>query len=139
MEDGQPRASSLMQGAVLHTHMLPGLGAHTSSVTHLLSGGMLHRNPVAFSSHLEEGRQQGREGATDWEGKGGRQEEGCMDTFEKPRDQFVNDILEGFVRSGKKNIQGPVSNHLTLISPDRDPTSHLLSLDSGPSTGVLVD
>lgn len=117
--------------------MLPGLGAHTQ--THLLSGGMLHRNPVAFSSHLEEGRKQGRERATDWEVKGGRQEEGCVDTFEKPRDQFVNDVLEGFVRSGKKTIQGPVSNPLTLISPDRDPTSHLLSLDSGPSTGVLVD
>lgn len=62
-----------------------------------------------------------------------------MDTFKKPRDQFVDDVLESFVRSGKKNIQGPVSNHHTLIAPARDPTPHLLSLDSEPSLQVPED
>lgn len=37
---------------------------------------------------------------------------------------------------GKKNIQGPVRYHHTLISPAKDPTPHLFSLDSEPGIGV---
>lgn len=115
------------QGSATHSHGPSPGSTHTR--THLLSGGTLHRNPAAFSSHLEEGRKQGKERATDWEVKGGGQEEGCVDTFKKPRDQFVDDVLESFVRSGKETYRG-VSATVT---------SHFLSLDSGPSTGVLVD
>lgn len=122
-----PVHSDFMPGQC-HTLAWPEPGS-THTRTHLLSGGTLHRNPAAFSSHLEEGRQQGKERVTDWEVKGGGQEEGCVDTFKKPRDQFVDDVLEGFVRSGKETYRG-VSATIA---------SHLLSLDSGPSTGVLVD
>lgn len=37
-----------------------------------------------------------------------------MDTFKKPRDQFIDDVLKGFVRSGKKNTYKVLS---TTTSP----------------------
>lgn len=39
-------------------------------------------------------------------GGGGEEEGGCVDTFKKPRDQFVDYVLEGLVSSGKKHT-GP--------------------------------
>lgn len=129
VEDGQPSVSSLHAwGSTPHSRG-PWEHTHTCEHTHLLSGGTLHRNPAVVSSHLEEGRKQGEEGATGWEVGGSGQKEGYMDTFKKPGDQFVNDVLEGFVRPGKKRTGA--YQHLSLIPPAPEPTSHRLSLDSG--------
>lgn len=74
-------------------------------------------------------------GAPGREVGGSRADKGCADTFKKPRDQFIDDVLEGLVRSGK-NVRSPVGDHFTLLSPARNPYSHLPSLIQGPAIRV---
>lgn len=54
-----------------------------------------------------------------------------MDTFKKPRDQFIDDVLEGFVRSGKKQREFyPPRPHPYIAS--QEPLFPPPFLDPGP-------
>lgn len=75
-----PVHPALMPGPAPHTHIVPGLEAHTR--THLLSEGTLHKNPAAVSSHLK-GSKQG-EGVTGWEEESGGQEKGVWIPLKSP-------------------------------------------------------